>query len=916
MGVSPPALGVSCAVRAFLDHIGNSLYNLERNEGVRQMNSSEIRKRYLEFFAARGHRVIPSASLIPGNDPTLLWTSAGMVPFKPYFTGVATPEFRRVVTCQKCLRTPDIEMVGRTARHHTFFEMLGNFSFGDYFKERAIPWAWEFVTRDLGLAPEHLWISVYLDDNEAFDHWRGLGVPAERIVRLGRDTNFWEIGVGPCGPCSEVYYDRGPAYGCESASCGPGCDCDRWLEIWNLVFIQYFRNEAGDYSPLESPGIDTGMGLERVASVLQGVNTNFDTDLFRGLIDYTAGVLGVRYGDDPAGDAALKVIADHGRAITFAIADGVLPSNEGRGYVIRRLLRRAVRKALLLGREKPFLEGVALAVIEQMAGAYPELETARDSVRKVVRFEEERFRQTLTQGNEIIGRLIAEARAEKRSTLEGAAAFQLYDTYGFPLELTREICAEQGLAVDEAGFEAALKAQQQKARSSRRETKYVEERETFFRNLRDEIGLTRFVGYEQLEADAGVRALIRDGQRVPAAGSGEQVSLVVDTTPCYAESGGQVGDHGLIEGENVRGRITDTFAPVEGLHVHEVVVEAGVLEEGARIRILVDGSRRRKICRNHTATHLLHRTLKAVLGTHVNQAGSLVAPERLRFDFTHIQPLSEAELAEVESRINEIVLSNLRVESFQTSFDRARELGAVALFGEKYGDLVRVVQIDGVSMELCGGTHVLSTAEIGPVKITAESSVGAGLRRLEAVTGMEALAFLNSRNEQLHRIAQAVRVPVSELVVHVERLLDHQKKLQRENEQLQDRLQVYEVKELLDRASTHEGVRILATSVRARDMAELRSMLDLLRERLGSAVIVLGSAVNGKVSLVASVSRDLVARGLHAGAIIKEAAAVAGGGGGGRPEMAQAGGKNPEKLTEALEKARQVVLRRVDGGSA
>ncbi len=420
------------------------------------MNSNEIRKRFLEFFAAREHRVIPSASLIPGNDPTLLWTSAGMVPFKPYFTGVATPEFRRAVTCQKCLRTPDIEMVGKTARHHTFFEMLGNFSFGEYFKERAIPWAWEFVTRDLGLEPEHLWISVYLEDDEAFDHWRGLGVPAARIVRLGRDTNFWEIGVGPCGPCSEIYYDRGSAYGCESAACGPGCDCDRWLEIWNLVFIQYFRDEEGNYSPLESPGIDTGMGLERVASVLQGVDTNFDTDLFHGLIKYTAEVLGVQYGQDSDSDSALKVIADHARAITFAIADGVLPSNEGRGYVIRRLLRRAVRKALLLGREQPFLDGVALAVVEQMGEAYPELEAARASVRKVVRFEEERFRQTLAQGNEIIGRLIIEARAQARSTLEGAAAFQLYDTYGFPLELTREICAEQGRAVDEAGFEAAV----------------------------------------------------------------------------------------------------------------------------------------------------------------------------------------------------------------------------------------------------------------------------------------------------------------------------------------------------------------------------------------------------------------------------------------------------------------------------
>jgi alanyl-tRNA synthetase len=875
------------------------------------MQSHEIRNRFLEFFAAREHRVFPSASLIPANDPSMLWTSAGMVPFKPYFTGMATPEYTRVVTCQKCLRTPDIEMVGKTARHHTFFEMLGNFSFGDYFKEQAIPWAWEFVTRDLGFEPERLWISVYLEDEEAFDQWRRLGLPGKRIVRLGKDTNFWEIGVGPCGPCSEIYYDRGPDHGCKSGSCGPGCDCDRYLEIWNLVFIQFFRDEAGNYSPLTNKGIDTGMGLERVASVLQGVDTNFETDLFSGLMDQIAGALGVEYGWDPEIDTALKVIADHGRAITFAIADGVLPSNEGRGYVIRRLLRRAVRKAVLLGWKEPFLDGVAVAVIDQMAGAYPDLGTARDSVRKVVHFEEERFRQNLIQGVEIINRLIADTRAQGRSGLEGAAAFQLYDTYGFPLELTKEICAEQGLGVDEAGFEAALKVQQQKARQARRETKYVGTREAFYQALRDEVGPTEFVGYELLECTTTVRSLVQDGRRLVTAGTGDRVGVVLEITPCYADSGGQVGDHALIEGRSVRGRIRGTVTLVDGLYMHEVTVEDGMLQEGEQVQVTVDAPRRQEICRNHTATHLLHQALKEVLGDHVKQAGSLVASDRLRFDFTHFQPLSESELAALEARVNAAVFADLEVEVFQTSFDRAQEMGAVALFGEKYGDVVRVVRIGNLSRELCGGTHVSSTAQIGLFKIIGETSIGAGLRRLEVVTGGGALEFLNLRNEQLNRMARSVGAPVQELETKIERIIADLRELQRENEQLKDRLRVYEVKEILNQASMHNGVNILTTKVRSRDMAELRGMVDLLREHLGSSVIVLGSALDEKVSLVASVSPNLVARGLHAGSIIKEAAAVAGGGGGGRPEMAQAGGRRPEKLAEALAKAHEVALRQM-----
>lgn len=878
---------------------------------IQIMNSNEIRKRFLDFFAARDHRVLPSASLVPVNDPSLLWTSAGMVPFKPYFTGTATPDYPRVATCQKCLRTPDIEMVGLTARHHTFFEMLGNFSFGDYFKEKAIPWAWEFVTAELGLAPERLWISVYLEDDEAFDHWRRLGIPADRIVRLDKDTNFWEIGVGPCGPCSEIYYDRGPEHGCAEPACAPGCDCDRYLEIWNLVFIQFFRDEGGNYKPLANKGIDTGMGLERVASVLQGVDTNFDTDLFRGLMDHIAKVLGVRYGERSETDTVLKMIADHARAITFAVADGVLPSNEGRGYVIRRLLRRAVRKAVLLGHEEPFLDRVAAAVVAQMSSAYPELVQAQETVQKVVRFEEVRFRQNLMQGTEIINRMIAKARADGRVALAGEDAFQLYDTYGFPLELTREICAEHGLAVDEQGFKAAMKVQQEKARQARQETKYIGEREAYYQNLRDEVGATRFVGYEALTCTARVLSLVQDGQRVPAVGAGDEVEIILDVTPCYAEAGGQVGDQAVITGAEARGRVGDTVAPVVGLHVHRAVVEEGILHVGDQVQIAVDGPRRRAICRNHTATHLLHRTLKDVLGNHVNQAGSLVAPERLRFDFTHFKPLSESELAELEARINQVVFENKEVNTFLTSFEEAREMGAVALFGEKYGAEVRVVKIGDVSLELCGGTHVSNTAEIGLFKITAEASIGAGVRRVEAVTGNAAFDFLNTKSRQLDRIARYIGSSVQDVPARIERMVAELKETQRENEHLRDRLRVYEVKSLLDQVGKHDGINLLATSVRARDVAELRGMVDLLRDRLEPSVIVLGAVMDGKVSLVASVSPELVRRGLHAGAIVKEAAAVAGGGGGGRPEMAQAGGRDPEKLKDALRKAREVVLRQL-----
>lgn len=868
------------------------------------MTGNEIRESYLRFFESKGHKILPSASLIPVNDPSILWTAAGMVPFKPFFTGAAKPDYTRVTTCQKCIRTPDIESVGRTARHHTFFEMLGNFSFGDYFKESAIPWAWEFVTGHLRLPPEKLWVTIYLDDDEAFEIWhRVVGVPADRIVRLGKDTNFWEIGVGPCGPCSEIYVDLGEERGCGSTDCEVGCDCDRYLEIWNLVFIQFFRDEEGNYTPLASKGIDTGFGLERVASVLQGVPSNFDTDLLREIMDYTAGLFGLEYGRENKVDVALKVIADHCRAITFAITDGALPSNEGRGYVIRRLLRRAARFGRLLGIQELFLYKVGGAVVRQMGKAYPELLERQEHVLRVIHNEEKRFSETLAQGTEMLNRLMEEAKKGGSSVIAGADAFKLYDTYGFPLELTQEMADEQGFTVDTDGFSLAMEEQRRRARSARQETDYISERGAFFKKRREETGETNFVGYDSLEARASVQGIFRDGERLKSAQAGEEVEFILDVTPCYAESGGQVGDHGRLTAPELEVEIYEVTKPVENLFVHRGRVINGILREHDSVTVVVDVNRRMAVCRNHSATHLLHKALKIVLGDHVNQAGSLVEPERLRFDFTHYAAIGPDEIKKVEEIVNQAVLSDLNIEVSETSVDEARAMGAAALFGEKYGERVRVIKMGDFSLELCGGTHLRNTAEVGLFKLVGESSVGAGLRRVEAVTGEGALHYIDAREEQLAEIARLVKAAPHEVVRRVEGLLENNRELEAENEALQARLARYQVQDLIDRVKMVKGVKVLAGQATAPDMDSLRGMVDLLRDKIESGVIVLGSAAGDKVNLVAAVTKDLLGRGLHAGKLVKEVAAVVGGGGGGRPEMAQAGGKDPSRLNEALEKA-------------
>ncbi|MCL5781194.1 MAG: alanine--tRNA ligase [Firmicutes bacterium] len=872
------------------------------------MTGKEIREKYLKFFKERGHRILPSASLIPHNDPSILWTAAGMVPFKPFFTGQAVPEYKRVTTCQKCIRTPDIESVGRTARHHTFFEMLGNFSFGDYFKESAIPWAWEFVTEYLNLPKEKLWITIYLDDDEAFKIWnKEVGVPTERIVRMGKDTNFWEIGVGPCGPCSEIYVDLGESRGCGSPDCQVGCDCDRFLEIWNLVFIQFFRDEEGNYSPLENKGIDTGMGLERVASVLQGVASNFDTDLFREIMDFTADLAGQKYGQDSKIDLALKVIADHCRAVTFAVSDGALPGNEGRGYVIRRLLRRAVRFGRVLGVHEPFLYKVSQAVITQMKDAYPELQQKSEHVLRVIRTEEERFLETLAAGSDILSALINVAKAGGVSEITGQDAFRLYDTFGFPLELTQEIAAEQGLTVDEDGFAAAMEEQRKRARSARQETEYLSERGVLYKALREELGETRFMGYGTLETDSNVLALLKDGLQELSAVAGEEVEIILDVTPCYAESGGQVADHAVLRGPDMEVEITSVNKPVEGLIVHRGKVLSGILKRHDSVKAMVDCARRQDTARNHSATHLLHKALKEVLGDHVNQAGSLVEPDRLRFDFTHYTAVTPEELRRIEELVNGAVMSNLPIDIFETSLSKAKEMGAAALFGEKYGKEVRVVKMGDYSLELCGGTHLTSTAEVGLFKIVNETSIGAGLRRIEAVTGPGVLKVLEAKEEQLQEIGAVVKSPVHELVRRVEALVQQNKALEQEIEALRGKLARSEVQEILAKVKQVNDVPVLASVVAAPDMDHLRSMVDMLRDKMGTGVILLGSVAGEKVNLVAAVTKDLLGRGLHAGNLVKEIAKMVGGGGGGRPDMAQAGGKDPAKLQEAIDKAVSVV---------
>ncbi|GAB6139246.1 alanine--tRNA ligase [Halanaerobaculum tunisiense] len=870
------------------------------------MDSRQIRQKFLDFFEEKEHKILPSASLIPQDDPTLLWINAGMAPLKDYFSGSATPPKRRVVTAQKCIRTNDIENVGRTARHQTFFEMLGNFSFGDYFKEDAIKWGYEFLTEELELDPDRLWISIYKSDDEAFAIWNEeIGIPADRIVRMGKDENFWEIGTGPCGPCSEIHYDRGIEYGCEDG-CELGCDCDRYLEVWNLVFTQYNKTEEGEYLELSQKNIDTGVGLERLASLLQDKPTNFETDLFMPIIEYIASYCDVEYGANEKTDIALKVIADHIRTVTFTIGDGALPSNEGRGYVVRRLLRRAVRYAQILELEIPFLHNLVAIVVDIMGDHYSKLVTKQEQIEKVIKQEELRFQETLEQGMDILEEVISELQEKGLTEIPGEQVFTLYDTYGFPKELTQELAAEKGFTIDEAGFNEAMAEQRQRAREARADFDQGHSELELFKKIRNQSGSDQFVGYDTYQVETEVLALIQGEEQVKQVTAGEEAKVVLAKTPFYAAGGGQVGDQGSITFASGQAQVIETEEIAE-LTVHQIKVEAGNLSLEKKVTASIDQELRESTARNHTATHLLHKTLQEVLGEHVSQSGSLVSPTRLRFDFSHFEAVTAEELATIEERVNDYILANVDVTVDKMSLEEAKTEGATALFGDQYDDQVRVVTAGDYSKELCGGTHIDATGEIGLFKIVKESGIAAGVRRIEAVTGKQALNYINQQEQTIATVADKLKANSDEVVANVEKLQARVKELEAEITSLKDKLAASQTGSLVSQAQEINGIPTILHSVEGLDAAGLRKMGDELKSELDSGIIVLGSRVEGKVLFVAMITDDLVAEGYHAGQLIGQVAQVAGGGGGGRPDMAQAGGSKPGKLTSALEKAKEII---------
>nr|MBC7245752.1 alanine--tRNA ligase [Chloroflexota bacterium] len=879
------------------------------------ITSAEIRRTFLSYFQDRDHTIVPSSSLIPANDPTLLFTNAGMVQFKDIFLGVEKRSYTRAATAQKCMRVSgkhnDLENVGPSPRHHTFFEMLGNFSFGDYFKREAIAYAWEFLTGVLGLDKNRLYPTIYLEDDEAFELWQEVaGVPASRITRMGKKDNFWAMGdTGPNGPCSEIVYDRGPEHcTCGRSDCNLTIECERWWELWNLVFMQFETTADGITRPLPKPSIDTGMGMERITAVLQGANSNYETDLFWPIIQRTQELLGHSDAQREEQIVSYRVIADHARAIAFLIADGMLPGNEGRNYVLRLILRRAARHGRLLGFTQPFMAEVLKVVIDLMGEYYSELIQRREFILEATTLEEERFLQTLDVGMNLLDQIIAGLKKANQTIIPGDKAFRLYDTYGFPLDLTRDVAKEHNLTVDEAGFRAALEAQRERARAAQRFE--MGQEEELYRNMG--LPATQFVGYDTTKCPAQVLALVRDGQMQDEVGPGQQVQVVLDRTPFYGESGGQVGDTGIIIGPRGRIQVQDTRHPLPELTVHYGQVVEGIVAVGEQVEAQVDEERRLDIARNHTATHLLHRALQKVLGEHALQAGSLVAPDRLRFDFTHLQPVTHEELRQIEREVNAAIRADLPVVGRVTTFEQARASGAMALFGEKYGDTVRLISVgDGYSRELCGGTHLHRTGQIGFFRILSESSVGAGLRRIEAVTGRGAEAWVQQQLDALAQVAAILQCRPGEVVRKSRELMEQLHEQQREIAQLRSQIARVNAARLLEQVKDIGGVHVLAAQVEADSVEQLREMIDLSREglrqyaeRMGQeaagSVIVLGTIIENHPSLVAAVTPELVKRGLHAGKLVGEVAKAMGGSGGGRPEIGQAGGGDAVKLREAL----------------
>ncbi|MEW4148719.1 alanine--tRNA ligase [Bacillus thuringiensis] len=868
---------------------------------MKQLTGAQIRQMFLDFFQEKGHAVEPSASLVPHEDPSLLWINSGVATLKKYFDGRVIPQNPRITNAQKSIRTNDIENVGKTARHHTFFEMLGNFSIGDYFKEEAITWAWEFLTSDkwIGFDKELLSVTIHPEDEEAFTIWNEkMGVPKERIIRL--EENFWDIGEGPSGPNTEIFYDRGEAYGNDFSDpeLYPGGENERYLEVWNLVFSQFNHNPDGSYTPLPKKNIDTGMGLERMTSIVQDVPTNFDTDLFMPMIGATESISGEKYRNgDLEKDMAFKVIADHIRTVTFAVGDGALPSNEGRGYVLRRLLRRAVRYSKKLNINRPFMFELVPVVGEVMKDFYPEVLEKKDFIAKVVKNEEERFHETLHDGEAILAEVITKAKEEKTTVISGVDAFRLYDTYGFPIELTEEYAEEAGMTVDHEGFENEMEKQRERARAARQDVDSMQVQGGVLGEVKV---ASEFVGYGTVATESNVVALVKNGEYTDSLQAGEEGQLMLDVTPFYAESGGQIADRGYLLADGVKVLVKDVQKAPNGQNLHKVVVEEGTLTKDAAVKAIIDTKNRSSVVKNHTATHLLHQALKDVLGTHVNQAGSLVTSERLRFDFSQFGQVQADELEKIERMVNEKIWESIDVEISQKAIEEAKEMGAMALFGEKYGDVVRVVQVGDYSLELCGGCHVDNTASIGIFKIVAESGIGAGTRRIEAVTGKSAYELMNDQVGLLKEAAGKMKTNPKDILTRVDGLFAEVKQLQKENESLAAKLSNIEAGNLTDSVMTVDGVNVLAAKVNVADMNNLRTMMDDLKNKLESAVVVLASVNDDKVNILAGVTKDLIGQGYHAGKLVKEVASRCGGGGGGRPDMAQAGGKNPAQVEEAL----------------
>jgi len=875
------------------------------------MTGNEIRKKFLDYFKERGHTIVKSSSLIPSADPTLLFTNAGMVQFKDVFLGKEKRDYKRAVSSQKCVRAGgkhnDLEVVGRTARHHTFFEMLGNFSFGDYFKERAIEYGWEFMTEVVKLPKEKLWITVYKDDDEAFKIWNEkIGIPANKIVRLGEKDNFWSMGdTGPCGPCSEIHIDQGEGIGCGRPECNVECDCDRFMEVWNLVFMQYNRDAKGVLTPLPNPSIDTGMGLERLSAVAQKVKSNYDSDLLRPIITYTEGLFEKEYGKDSNMDISFRVIADHSRSMTFLIGDGVMPSNEGRGYVLRRIIRRASRHGRMLGKSEPFLFKTSDVVIDLMKDTYPELLDRREYISKVISTEEERFSNTLDFGMKMLNDMVESLKAKRERLIAGEDAFKLYDTYGFPLDLTEDIARDSGLAVDSAGFNRAMEVQKERARASWKGSG-EEGIKSIYRDIVHKIKGTQFIGYKHLESEGTVLSLIKGNDMVKSASEGEQVEIVLDKTPFHGESGGQVGDTGKIWNDDTHIDVVDTKKPLQSLIVHSCIVKKGNIKVGDVITISVSDEKRRAIALNHSATHLLHTALRDVLGDHVKQAGSLVAPDRLRFDYTHFSAPNIKELHRVEEIVNQKIRENYPVETSVTGLEEAIKKGATALFGEKYGEEVRIVKMGDYSMELCGGTHVRATGDIGLFKIVHEGSVASGIRRIEALTGEGAYKYVRQEEDSLLEIREVLKSPPQEEMTKLKKIMDRNKELERELQKQKEKITKDMSGDTVSEIKDIKGINVISKNLGNFDIKDLRTFVDSTKVRIKSGVVVVGAVTDGKVSLVAGVTKDLISK-LNAGEIIKQTAVIVDGSGGGRADMAQAGGKNPLKLSEALEKVYKIV---------